>query len=93
MTEVYHFNIENDFAADEEGKYSLFTIHTGNDFARTSLPLPKKITFNNDPLYEKWIAPAISRLKLEKPIERIPPAPTTQPTQPTTLNNSFTIKT
>jgi hypothetical protein len=87
MTEVYHFNIENDFVADREGKYSLFTVHTGNDFARTSLPLPGKITFNNDPLYETWIAPAIIRLKQEKPIERIPSQSTlTQSTQPPSLS-------
>lgn len=72
MTEVYHFNIKPAFEADKEGAYTLLTTHTGNDYARTSLPLPQEITFNADPLYEKWIAPAIKRLKEEKPIERIP---------------------
>lgn len=91
MTEVYHFNVETDFNVDSgEGKYALYTSHTGNDYARTSLPLERKITFNNDPLYEKWIAPAVKKLKDMKPIERIPDKPTTQPTtvtQPTT--NTF----
>jgi hypothetical protein len=91
-TEVYHFNIKANFEADKEGEYGLFTVHTGNDFARTSLPLPREIMFNSDPLYEKWIEPAIRKLTSETPIERIQ-TPTTQPTQPTTLNNSFTIKT
>ncbi len=72
MTEVYHFNIEQAFDVDSgEGKYGLLTTHTGNDFARTSLPLERKINFNNDPLYEKYIQPAIDKLKNEKPIQRI----------------------
>src|SRR5215510_462905 len=61
MTEVYHFDIESDFNVDSgEGKFGLFTQHTGNDYARTSLPLERKIQFNNEPLYERWIAPAIA---------------------------------
>jgi hypothetical protein len=72
MTEVYHFNVEAAFSENDEGKYMLYTSHTGNDYARTSLPLERKIVFNNEPLYEKWIQPAITKLKNEKPIERIP---------------------
>jgi hypothetical protein len=72
MTEVYHFNIEPAFEADKEGQYALMTVHTGNDYARTSLPLPQKIAFNGEPLYEKFIQPAIVKLSNEKPIERIP---------------------
>lgn len=83
MTEVYHFNIKAGFEADTEGSYGLFTSHTGNDYARTSLPLPREITFNADPLYSKWVAPAIQKLRDEKPIERIPPQTiTTTPTTP-----------
>ncbi len=77
MTEVYHFNITPAFEADKEGAYGLFTVHTGNDYARTSLPLPREINFNSDPLYEKWIAPAIKTLKEQKPIERLPSTPQT----------------
>jgi hypothetical protein len=77
MTEVYHLNVKSDFDADSgEGKYGLYTSHTGNDYARTSLPLPRYIEFNNDPLYEKWIAPAIKSLNNEKPIQRITAAST-----------------
>lgn len=73
MTEVYHFNVNTGFDADSgEGKYALFTQHTGNDYARTSLPLPREIEFNNDPLYERWVAPAIKKLKDEIPVTRIP---------------------
>ena len=59
-SEVYHFNIEQNFDVDQEGKYALYTVHTGHDFARTSLPLDRKIIFNDEPLYEKWIKPAIA---------------------------------
>jgi hypothetical protein len=84
MTEVYHFNIVPNFEADKEGQYGLMTVHTGNDYARTSLPLPQQIMFNNEPLYDKYILPAIDRLKAEKPIERIPTQPTIQTTLPPT---------
>lgn len=77
-TEVYHFNIKSDFDADAGGQYALKTTHTGDDFARTSLPLPSEIVFGNDPLYDKWIAPAIQRTVT------IPPTTTSTPTTPTT---------
>lgn len=75
-TEAYHFNIESDFNAEAEGHYGLFTTHTGNDYARTSLPLPRKITFDSDPLYEKWIQPAIDLQMKTQPTVRIASAPT-----------------
>lgn len=61
--EVYHFNIEKGFDVSAGGQYSLLTEHTGDDFARTGLPLDKKIIFGNDSLYDKWISPAINKLK------------------------------
>ena len=87
VTEAYHFNIKAGFTADSEGKYGLFTVHTGNDYARTSLPLPREVMFNNDPLFEKWIQPAITKQMNEQPIARIQTAtshipsdnPTTSP--------------
>lgn len=66
MTEVYHFNIATSFNADEEGKYELLTSHTGNDYARTSLPLARKITFNDQQLYKGWIEPAIQKISPKK---------------------------
>lgn len=62
-TEVYHFNIENSIDVSQGGKYALLTQHTGDDFARTALPLPEKIVFQNDQLYSKYIRPAIDKLK------------------------------
>jgi hypothetical protein len=85
MTEVYHFNIKPAFEADKEGQYGLMTVHTGNDYARTSLPLPQEIVFNDKPLYEKFISPAIEKLKAEKPIERIQSPPTTLVTSTTSF--------
>jgi hypothetical protein len=94
MTEVYHFNIEADFNIDSgEGKFGLFTQHTGNDYARTSLPLERKILFNSEPLYEKWILPGIQKLKAEQPIQRIQqPTTPNQPSTPTTNTPSFDVK-
>lgn len=66
-SEVYHFNIEQEFDVEKEGKYGLLTVHTGADFARTSLPLPRKITFGSEPLYDKYIKPAIEKNKKEAP--------------------------
>jgi hypothetical protein len=80
MTEVYHFNIRPAFEADKEGQYGLMSVHTGNDYARTSLPLPQEILFNDKPLYETWILPAIKKLEEEQPLTKIPTKSTvTQP--------------
>jgi hypothetical protein len=61
--EVYHFNIKKGFAESQRGQYSLLTVHTGDDFARTSLPLPAEIVFNDEPIYGRYILPAINQLK------------------------------
>src|SRR5574339_162978 len=61
--EVYHFNLDKDFDPNKGGAYSLITEHTGDDFARTALPLDKKIVFGNDPLYTKYLVPAIEKIK------------------------------
>lgn len=70
VTEAYHFNIEPAIDVDAEGKYALYTSHMGNDYARTSLPLPRKIAFNNDSLYEKFILPAIIKQEGDKGISK-----------------------
>ena len=69
--EVYHFNIEQEMESNKEGKYGLKTVHTGDDFARTSLPLSQSITFGNDPLYEKYIKPAITKREQLQPTNQI----------------------
>ncbi len=91
MTEAYHFNIKSKFEADEEGEYTLLTTHTGNDYARTCLPLAREIAFNNQPLYEKWIGPAIDKLNKETPINRIA-AVSANPTTSTQTKNDFGVK-
>jgi hypothetical protein len=90
MTEVYHFDVKPGFAETDEGEYGCYTSHTGNDYARTSLPLERRIVFNNRPLYADFIEPAIQRLKAEKPVLRIASTPTT--TTPTTTSTPFTQK-
>jgi hypothetical protein len=82
MTEVYHFDVKSGFAETDEGEYGLFTSHTGNDYARTSLPLERNIKFNSEPLYERWIAPAIKKLKEEKSVQRIPQQTQSQTNSP-----------
>jgi len=60
--EVYHFNIKKGFVEGAGGDYSLLTAHTGDDFARTALPLPGEIVFGEKALYDTWIAPAIKQM-------------------------------
>jgi hypothetical protein len=59
--EVYHFNIDKGFEADGPTKYTLLTEHSGDDFARTSLPLPSKIEFGDRSIYDSYIIPAIKQ--------------------------------
>lgn len=61
-TETYHFNVETGASVNSDLKYCLYTTHTGNDFARTALPLERRIEFGDKPLYKTWIEPAIARL-------------------------------
>jgi len=61
-SEVYHFNIKTGAIVGAGGKYALKTTHTGDDFARTSLPLEQEIEFGNEPLYDKWLLPAINKM-------------------------------
>lgn len=70
--EVYHFNVKGGIQEGAGGKYSLLTEHTGDDFARTGLPLKKEIIFGDEPLYDKFILPAINELKNKKPTPQSP---------------------
>jgi hypothetical protein len=74
-SEVYHFGIKKDFDAKVGGQYAITTENPGEDFARTALNLPKEIVIGDDPLYTKYILPAINNL--------------TQPTQPTNQPSNF----
>ena len=60
-SEIYHFNVDKAMDVSKEGDYTCLTSHTSDDFARTSLPLPRKIVFNGDNLYTKYILPAINK--------------------------------
>lgn len=70
-TEIYHFNVEPNIDLSKEGEYTCITRHSGADYARTSLPLPPKITFNNEPLYDKYVKPAIANLDKQQSITKI----------------------
>jgi len=72
-SEVYHFNVDRAMDTSKEGDYTCLTSHTGDDYARTSLPLPRKIVFNSDKAYDKYILPAIEKNRLA------PSVPTPKP--------------
>lgn len=61
--EVYHFHVKKAFVDGAPGEYACLTEGTGDDFARTALGLDSEIVFNDKPLYQNWIAPAIERMK------------------------------
>lgn len=96
MQEVYHFNVEQSFDVDSgQGSYGLYTSHTGNDYARTALPLERRIIFNDNPLYTTYLLPAIKKLQAETPIVRILPQQPTAESKPVIVapvNNSFTTE-
>lgn len=79
-TEVYHFNIKKGFDAAAGGQYEVITEHTGDDFARTALGLPKSIILGDQPLYDTWIAPAIAKTKALPDDQQVKTIPTQSPT-------------
>lgn len=68
VDEAYHFNIRPGATESSPGDYTCITMHTGNDYARTSLELQREIAFNNDPLYTKYLLPAIEKMRPPKPV-------------------------
>lgn len=65
--EVYYFFNERSMDSSKPADRYISTVHTGNDFARTTLPLPSKIKLEaNKPLYETHILPALTSLKENK---------------------------
>lgn len=83
-SEVWHFYKKAEFDANKEGQYAFMTSGDNMDFARTALPLSKEIIFNDKPVYETYVIPAIKQLELQ-------PKPVTEfPTQ-TTTNKSFGV--
>lgn len=64
--EVYHFNAEKPLDATKRGDITVYTTHIGDDFARTALNLPMKITLGDKQLYSNWVKPAIDQLNQPK---------------------------
>lgn len=60
--EVYHFNIKKGIVEGTGGQYTCLTTHTGDDFARTILPVDSEIQFGDKPLYSEYILPGINKL-------------------------------
>lgn len=73
-SEIYHFNMVLGMDATKGSQYALRTTHSGDDFARSSLGLDPEIVFDNEPLYTKWIKPALDKLNNEQVNEK--PNPT-----------------
>lgn len=63
--EIYHFDRMpgSTLTAVATDSYKLFTVHTGDDYARTAINLPREIVFNDDPIYPKYILPAIEKMR------------------------------
>jgi hypothetical protein len=61
-TEIYHTQTKGTLSGVNDG-FKAFTQHTGDDFARTALPLPATIEFKAEPFYGSFILPAIEKLK------------------------------
>jgi hypothetical protein len=60
--EVYHFNIKKGIVESQGGKYTCLTTHTGDDFARTILPVASEIEMGDKPLYSEFLLPGINSL-------------------------------
>lgn len=60
-TEVIHFNLKPG-VVEGTGKFVMITENNGDDFARTSIGLPREMEFTDESLYEKWYLPAINRM-------------------------------
>lgn len=61
-SEVYHFGVKKSMIEGQGGPILCATYNTGDDFARTALPLPPTIEITNDNFYLTNIAPAIKKL-------------------------------
>jgi len=69
--ETYHFGVEADMDLSKGGAYNILTSHVGEDFARTTLPLPTKIVIGDGNLYEDYIKPAINKQKNTQSVTKI----------------------
>lgn len=60
-SEVIHFNFKPG-VVEGTGQYQMITENNGDDFARTSIGLPKEMVFDNQGLYETWFKPAMDKM-------------------------------
>jgi len=63
--ESYHFFLKTSFDVSVGGEYAVLTSSTNEDFARSTLPLPREIVLGDDPLYSKYVQPAIEKLNTQ----------------------------
>ena len=50
--EAYHFDVQAGFGPEDMPKYTVVTRNTGQDWAKTALPLPLRIDFTDGSLYD-----------------------------------------
>ncbi len=62
-TEVWHFNLKPGPVVGEGGDYSFVTETNGDDFARTSIGMPKEVVFNDKNVYKEFVEPTLAKLK------------------------------
>ena len=67
--EVYHFSLVDNVDARKPSTLEVLTQGTSEDFARTSLPLPPRIELGLNPMYPKYIKPALAALDALKPVK------------------------
>ena len=60
-TEVIHFNLKPGVVAGS-GTFVMVTENNGDDFARTSIGLPKEMEFSDQSLYRTWFKPAMDKM-------------------------------
>lgn len=64
-TEVIHFNLKPG-VVEGTGSLVMITENNGDDFARTSIGLPREMEFNEQPLYSTWFKPAMDKMMESK---------------------------
>lgn len=68
--EAYHFNVESPLGV-EETRYTILTEHTGNDWAKTALPLPRQIDFTMRPGEPGLYDQIMKHVNAEKAVVRL----------------------
>lgn len=61
--EAYHFGLRMSADTSKGGDFTILTANAGDDYARTTLELPKQIEIGTGNLYKDYVLPAIQKQK------------------------------